>query len=80
MRPAIPLSACFLGLFEKVSAEKHPEKQDQEDDHQWCADEFGERQLPAQERQRDDAELEDEIGGSHLERHRGREMCALAEE
>jgi hypothetical protein len=54
--------------------------QDQENDHERCADEFGQRELPAQEHQHDDAQLDDEIGGSHLERHRGREMRALAED
>jgi hypothetical protein len=72
------LVRLVLGLFEKVPAEKHPEEKGQENDHERRADEFGQRELPAKERQRDDAELDDEIGGSHLERHRGREMGALA--
>jgi len=74
------LVCLFLCFFDKVPAEKHPEEKDQQDDHERCADEFGQRELPAQERHDDDAELEDKIGGSHLERHRGREMRALAEE
>src|SRR6516225_4687641 len=70
----------FLGLCEKVPAEKPPEEEDQEDDHQRCADDFSQRQLPAQQRHHDDAELQDEIGGSHLKCHCGREMRALAED
>jgi len=80
MRPATPLSACFFGFFEKVRAEEHPEEKDQENHHERGTDEFGQCQLPAQERYDDDAELEDEIGGSHLECHRGREIRALAED
>ena len=69
-----------LGWLEKVLGEKRPEQKDQEREHQRRADEFGQCQLPAQERHHDYAELDDEIGGGHLKRHRGREMCALAED
>jgi hypothetical protein len=74
------LVRLFLGLFEKVPREKHPEEKGQENDHERCADEFGQRELPAQQHQHDDAELDDEIGGSHLERHRSCEIRALAKD
>ena len=63
-----------------VPTEKCSEEKDQEDDHQRCADDFSERQLPAQKRHDDDTEFENEIGRSHFERHRSREIRTLAED
>ena len=74
------LTRLDLGFFEKVLGQKRPKKNHQEDDHQRCAHEFSQRQLPAQQSQHDDAELEDEIGGGHFERHGGHEVRALAED
>ena len=69
-----------LGLFEKLTAKKPTEQNNQQSDHDRCADEFGQRELPAQERQHDDAEFDDEIGGGHFERHGRGEISALAEQ
>ena len=74
------LVRLFPGLFEKVLAEKPPEEKDQENDHERCADDFGQRELPTQEHQHDDAELEDEIGGGYLKGHCGREIRSVAED
>src|SRR5258708_12757962 len=68
-----------LGLFQKLSIEKPTEENNQQSDHYRCTDEFGQRELPAQERQHDDAEFEDKIGRAHFERHGSRKVGALAE-
>jgi hypothetical protein len=70
----------LLSLFEKVPVEKHSEEKDQQDNHDRGADEFRQGELPTQQRRHDDAEFEDEIGGSHFECHRSREVRALAEQ
>jgi len=69
-----------FGLLQKLPAEKPTEKKNQQSDHDRCADEFGQRELPAKERQHDNAEFGDEIGGRHLERHGSGEIGALPEQ
>jgi hypothetical protein len=43
-------------------------------------DEFCQRELPAQERQHDDAEFDDEISGCHFKRHGCGEIGTFAEQ
>jgi hypothetical protein len=69
-----------LGLFQKLATEKPTEEKNQQSDHDRRADEFGQRELPAQEHQHDNGEFNDEIGGGHFERHGGGEIGALAEQ
>ena|SRR6516162_1256704 len=63
-----------------VPTEKCSEEKDQYDHHHRRADEFGQGELPAQKRHDDDTEFENEIGRSHFERHRSREIRTLAED
>jgi len=72
------LVRLFLGLFEKVPAEKHPEEKGQENDHERRADEFGQRELPAQERNVMMPSLDRRVGGSISNAIAGREMRAFA--
>jgi len=44
------------------------------------ADELCQRELPAHEHDDDDAELDDEIGGSEFKRHGGGEVRAFEED
>jgi hypothetical protein len=66
--------------FDHLGDFKPTEEKNQQCDHDGCADEFGQRELPAQEREHDDAKFGDEIGGRHLKRHRRGEIGALAEQ
>jgi hypothetical protein len=45
-----------------------------------AAEELGEGELPAQQHRHDDAQLDDQVGGGELERHRRGEVGALAED
>ena len=63
-----------------VPTEKCSEEKDQYDHHHRRADEIGQGELPAQKRHDDDTEFENEIGRSHFERHRSREIRTLAED
>ena len=53
---------------------------DQQDDHDDPADELGGQELPADEHQQDDAELDDQVGGGKHEHHGGQEVSAAHED
>jgi hypothetical protein len=67
-----------LGLFEKLSTEKPTEEKNQQSDHDRCADEFGQRELPAQERQHIDAELMHAQNGPRARSQRLYRIMALS--
>ena len=71
-----------LGLrrLEQLFSQEEPEGRGEQDDHQRPTDELGQRELPADGKGEDDAELDDEVCRGDLERHRGREAGPLAEQ
>ena len=69
--PSAPLGVPPLFLLGHRHGRARPHQRDEDE----AADELGERELPAEEDPHDDPELEDEIRGGELERHR---RCRLA--
>lgn len=80
--PSIGDSAFGLlaGLTQERVAQEQPEQDCQHDDHDGPADELRCGELPAHQQGEDDAELDDEVGGSDLEGHRGGEVRAFTEQ
>jgi hypothetical protein len=74
-----PVGLC-LGLVQKLAIEQPTEEKNQQPDHDRCADKLGQRDLPVQECQHNDAEFEDKISGGHFKRHGRGEIGALAKQ
>ena len=76
-RPRQPARAA---LEEPLRVRKRRNSSATQHDHQRAADELGEGELPADQQRQDQPELDDEVGGGELERHRRGEVGALAEQ
>lgn len=79
-RSGDPLCGLIAGRVDEPRAHEQPEQGGEHHDHQRAADEFGGGELPAHQQRQDDAQLRHEVGRTDLERHRGGEVGALAEQ
>ena len=69
-----------LRLFDHCWVEEAAEQQRHQRDHDRAADELAGGELPADQDREDDPELDHEVRGGELERHRGGEVGALAKQ
>jgi hypothetical protein len=67
-------------LLDEAPAQKAPEEEREDDDHERPADELSEGELPAEQDRHHDSELDHEVGGRELEHHRRGEVTALAKD
>jgi hypothetical protein len=67
-------------LVDQPPLEEDAEEQRHKDDHQRPADELAERELPAEQQRHKDPELDHQVRRGELERHRRREIRALAKQ
>src|SRR6201987_3209118 len=68
------------GSFNDPGREECLEEQDHDGDHERAANELPQRELPTHEHREEDTELKNQVCGGELKRHRGGEVCALAED
>ena len=79
-RPRDSPLGLLAGGVDEPGAHEQPEQDGEHHDHQRAADELGGGELPAHQQSQDDAQLDHQVGRTDLERHRGHEVGALAEQ
>ncbi len=76
MEPATPFSAWVRAVSTILATHPHSESEGDEHDDERAADELRQRELPAHHERQNEPELEQQVRGGDLERHRGSEVGA----
>ena len=78
--PASARSACCPASRSSLSRRNSRNPDGDHHDHHRPAGEFSQRELPAHQQRKDDAQFDDQVGRGDFEGHRGGEARALAEQ